>query len=482
MVLLLFGTIKIKMSKIKELLISVLIIGYSFQGIAKEIPNSFADLAEKLMPSVVNISTTTTVITNTNPFPGFQFPPGSPFEDMFKEFGTPQKRKSAALGSGFIIDEKGILITNNHVIQDAEDIVVRVGGEKEYKAKIIGADPLSDIAVLQINSKDKFTPVKFGNSDKARIGDWVIAIGNPFGLGGTVTSGIISARNRSIGLSRYEDYIQTDASINSGNSGGPLFNMDGDVIGINTAILGKGGSIGIGFSIPSNSAKKVIDQLIKFGETKRGWLGVRIQTVTQEIADIEKLDEPRGALVASVAEKSPSDKAGIKAGDIITEFNGVKIKEMKELPKIVAQTEVGKTVDVKIWRNKKEITKKIKLGRLETSSDFKKEEKKETEIETEISEIKSLKIIVRPITKDDIAQRNLPNQTTGLVITNIGKSSPVNYLSVNDIIVEAQKKKIKNSKDLENIIEAALKSNQKTILIAIYNNQNQRRYIGVKLD
>ena len=482
MVLLLFGTIKIKMSKIKELLISVLIISYSFQGIAKEIPNSFADLAEKLMPSVVNISTTTTVITNTNPFPGFQFPPGSPFEDMFKEFGTPQKRKSAALGSGFIIDEKGILITNNHVIQDAEDIVVKVGGEKEYKAKIIGADPLSDIAVLQINSKDKFTPVKFGNSDKARIGDWVIAIGNPFGLGGTVTSGIISARNRSIGLSRYEDYIQTDASINSGNSGGPLFNMDGDVIGINTAILGKGGSIGIGFSIPSNSAKKVIDQLIKFGETKRGWLGVRIQTVTQEIADIEKLDEPRGALVASVAEKSPSDKAGIKAGDIITEFNGVKIKEMKELPKIVAQTEVGKTVDVKIWRNKKEITKKIKLGRLETSSDFKKEEKKETEIETEISEIKSLKIIVRPITKDDIAQRNLPNQTTGLVITNIGKSSPVNYLSVNDIIVEAQKKKIKNSKDLENIIEAALKSNQKTILIAIYNNQNQRRYIGVKLD
>ena len=482
MVLLLFGTIKIKMSKIKELLISVLIISYSFQGIAKEIPNSFADLAEKLMPSVVNISTTTTVITNTNPFPGFQFPPGSPFEDMFKEFGTPQKRKSAALGSGFIIDEKGILITNNHVIQDAEDIVVKVGGEKEYKAKIIGADPLSDIAVLQINSKDKFTPVKFGNSDKARIGDWVIAIGNPFGLGGTVTSGIISARNRSIGLSRYEDYIQTDASINSGNSGGPLFNMDGDVIGINTAILGKGGSIGIGFSIPSNSAKKVIDQLIKFGETKRGWLGVRIQTVTQEIADIEKLDEPRGALVASVAEKSPSDKAGIKAGDIITEFNGVKIKEMKELPKIVAQTEVGKTVDVKIWRNKKEITKKIKLGRLETSSDFKKEEKKETEIETEISEIKSLKIIVRPITKDDIAQRNLPNQTTGLVITNIGKSSPVNYLSVNDIIVEAQKKKIKSSKDLENIIETALKSNQKTILIAIYNNQNQRRYIGVKLD
>jgi len=470
------------MIKFKKLFILLFVIVYSHQVFAKDAPASFADLAERLMPSVVNISTTTTVITNSNPFPGFQFPPGSPFEDMFKEFGTPQKRKSAALGSGFIIDEKGIVITNNHVIQDSEDIVVRVDGDKVFKAKIIGQDPLSDIAVLQIESKEKFIPVKFGNSDKARIGDWVIAIGNPFGLGGTVTSGIISARNRSIGLSRYEDYIQTDASINSGNSGGPLFDMNGDVIGINTAILGKGGSIGIGFSIPSNSAKKVVDQLIKFGETKRGWLGVRIQTVTQEIADIEKLDETRGALVASVAEKSPSDKAGIKAGDIITEFNGVKIKEMKELPKIVAQTEVGKTVDVKIWRNKKEITKKIKLGRLETSSDFKKEEKKETEIETEISEIKSLKIIVRPVTKDDIAKRNLPNQTTGLVITNIGKSSPVNYLSVNDIIVEAQKKKIKNTKDLENIIETALKSNQKTILIAIYNNQNQRRYIGVKLD
>ena len=470
------------MNKIKKLAITLFIVFFSHQVFAKDIPGSFADLAERLMPSVVNISTTTTVITNTNPFPGFEFPPGSPFEDMFKEFGTPQKRKSAALGSGFIISEEGIVITNNHVIQDSEDIVVRVGGDKEYKAKIIGADPLSDIAVLQIVSKDKFIPVKFGNSDKARIGDWVIAIGNPFGLGGTVTSGIISARNRSIGLARYEDYIQTDASINSGNSGGPLFDMNGDVIGINTAILGKTGSIGIGFSIPSNNAQKVVKQLIEFGETKRGWLGVRIQVVTKEIADIEKLDTPRGALVASVAEKSPSDKAGIKAGDIILEFNGTKIKEMKELPKIVAQTEVGKIVEVKVWRNKKEIIKKIKLGRLETSEDF-KEEKKEVEIETpEISEIKSLKIIVRPLNQKDIKQRKLPNQTTGLVITNIGKNSPINYLNIGDIIIEAQKKRIRSVKDLESIVSGVLKSNQKTILIVIYNNQNQRRYIGVKLD
>ena len=472
------------MNKIKKLLVIFFTISFVTQAVAKDAPASFADLAEKLMPSVVNISTTTTIVTNTNPFPGFKFPPGSPFEDMFKEFGTPQKRKSAALGSGFIIDEKGIVITNNHVIQDSEDIVVRVNGNEEYKAKIIGADPLSDIAVLQIDSKEKFIPVKFGDSDKARIGDWVIAIGNPFGLGGTVTSGIISARNRSIGLSRYEDYIQTDASINSGNSGGPLFDMDGNVIGINTAILGQSGSIGIGFSIPSNSAKKVVSQLIEFGETKRGWLGVRIQVVTKEIADIEKLGEPRGALVASVADKSPSDKAGIKAGDIILEFNGTKIKEMKELPKIVAQTEVGKVVSVKVWRNKKEIIKKIKLGRLETSEDFKekKKEKKETTEEQEILEIKSLKILVRPLNKKDIETRKLPNQTTGLVITNIDQNSPVNYLNVNDIIVEVQKKKIKSIKDLENIIKTALKSNQKTILIAIYNNQNQRRYIGVKLD
>ena len=245
------------MKKIQKVLIFILFFSFSFKLFAKTPPVSFADLAERLMPSVVNISTTTTVVTNTNPFPGFQFPPGSPFEDMFKEFGTPEKRKSYALGSGFIIKETGIVVTNNHVIQDAEDILVRVDGDKEYKATVIGSDPLSDIAVLQIDSKEKFIPVKFGDSAKARIGDWVIAIGNPFGLGGTVTAGIISARNRSIGLSRYEDYIQTDASINSGNSGGPLFDMKGDVIGINTAILGKGGSIGIGFSIPSNSAKKL---------------------------------------------------------------------------------------------------------------------------------------------------------------------------------------------------------------------------------
>ncbi len=468
------------MKKINFLLIVFLLFSFKSTVFGKDVPESFADLAEKLMPSVVNISTTQTVVTTKNPFPGFQFPPGSPFEDMFKEFGTPQTRKASALGSGFIIDTKGIVITNNHVISGADDIVVTVDGDKDYQAEVIGADPLSDIAVLKINSTDTFIPVKFGDSDKARIGDWVIAIGNPLGLGGTVTSGIISARNRTIGLSRYEDYIQTDASINQGNSGGPLFDMTGDVIGINTAILGQSGSIGIGFSIPSNSAKKVVEQLVKYGETKRGWLGVRIQVVTKEIAEIEKLGVPRGALVASVAENSPSDKANIKAGDIILEFNGTPIKEMKELPKIVAQTEVGKIVEVKVWRNKKEIIKKIKLGRLETSEDF-KVKKKEPE-KNEIVEIKSLKITVRLVTEDDVEKRDLPSNTTGVVIVQIGENSPVNYLKTNNIIVEVQKKKIKSIKDLEDIVKSTLQTKEKTMLIAIYNNQGQRRYIGVKLD
>ncbi len=464
---------------IKILLLILFSINIQNISNAANMPASFADLAEKLMPSVVNISTTTTITTRSNPFP-FEFPPGSPFEDMFKDYGTPQKRQTSALGSGFIIDEKGIVITNNHVIQGAEDVFVRVNGEKNIKAKVIGADPGMDLAVLQIESDQKFTPVKFGDSDTARIGDWVIAIGNPFGLGGTVTAGIISARNRSIGLSRYEDYIQTDASINQGNSGGPLFNMDGDVVGINTAILGQSGSIGIGFAIPSNSAQKVINQLIEFGETKRGWLGVRIQTVTKDIADVEKLDEPRGALVASVAENSPSDKGGIKAGDIILEFDGKKINEMSELPRMVAETEVGKRVKLKVWRNKREITKEIILGRLETSEDFKSqglvtEKPKEDAID-------GLKIKVRLLNKDDIKERNLPKNTTGLVITEIDKDSPVNYLQVNNIIVEAQKKKINTIGDLDNIVKLALKSNDKSLLIAIYNNNNQRRYIGVKLN
>jgi len=252
----------------QKILLILIIVTFSPYSNANAVPESFADLAEELMPSVVNISTTQTVRTTSNQFP-FQFPPGSPFEEMFKDFQRPTERKASSLGSGFIIKENGMVITNNHVIAGADDILVKVNS-KEYKAKVIGADPYMDIAVLKMETKDKFKPVGFGNSDKARVGDWVVAIGNPFGLGGTVTSGIISARNRDIGMTRYDDFIQTDASINQGNSGGPLFNLKGEVVGINTAIIapGRSGSIGIGFAIPSNAASKVIDQLISYGETR----------------------------------------------------------------------------------------------------------------------------------------------------------------------------------------------------------------------
>ena len=447
----------------------------------KTLPNSFADLAEKLMPSVVNISSTQTIKTIANPFP-FQFPPGSPFEDMFKEFNRQTERKATALGSGFIIDSEGIVVTNNHVIQGAEDIIVSVNGSTEYEAKVLGRDPYMDLAVLKIESDEKFQPVKFGDSDKARIGDWVIAIGNPFGFGGTVTSGIISSRNRDIGLTRYDDFIQTDASINQGNSGGPLFDLTGKVIGINTAIIapGQSGSIGIGFAIPSNSASKVIDQLIKYGETKRGWLGVRIQEVTKEIADLENLEKPEGALVASVSENSPADKAGIKAGDIILEFDEKRVDTMRTLPKLVAQTEVGKKVILKIWRNEKLISKKVLLGRLELSEEFKTENIIEPDTSKYVK-VEDLKISVRDLNKNDIDERELPKNTTGVVVTEIFEGSPLVFVSVNDIIVELQKKKIKNSEQFSDLVKEIINEDEKTLYLAIYNSNNQRSYITVKL-
>jgi len=466
-----------------SLLICLLILS-SASAQAKTIPSSFADLAERLMPSVVNIASTYTTKTSTNPFKQFQFPPGSPFEDMFKEFNKQTERKATALGSGFIIGKEGIVVTNNHVIQGAEDIIVTVKGSTEYKATVIGKDPYMDLAVLQIESKDKFVPVSFGDSDKARVGDWVIAIGNPFGLGGTVTSGIISARNRDIDLTRYDDFIQTDASINVGNSGGPLFDMQGNVIGINTAIFAPGGatsgSIGVGFAIPSNSASVVVDQLIEYGETKRGWLGVRIQEVTKEIAELEKLEKPEGALVASVADKSPADKGGILPGDIILEFDGEKVETMRTLPKLVAQSEVGKKVILKIWRNRKMISKKVLLGRLESSEQFKAETKKETDVSDD-TEVESLKILVRDLNKEDILERKLPKDTTGVVITKILEGSPLMFVSINDILVELQKQKIRNSKQFSNLIDEIIKKGTSTIYFAKYNSSNQRSYITVKL-
>ena len=463
-----------------KILLILIIFNFSIYSQAKAVPESFADLAEKLMPSVVNISTTQTVRTTSNQFP-FQFPPGSPFEEMFKDFQTPTERKASSLGSGFIIKENGIVITNNHVIAEADDILIKVNS-KEYKAKVIGADPYMDIAVLKMETKDKFKPVQFGNSDIARVGDWVVAIGNPFGLGGTVTSGIISARNRDIGMTRYDDFIQTDASINQGNSGGPLFNLKGEVVGINTAIIapGRSGSIGIGFAIPSNAASKVIDQLVNYGETRRGWLGVRIQEVTKEIAEAVELKKPEGALVASVGEKSPADKAGVKAGDIILKFDGKKIDTMRTLPKVVANTEVGKNVEIQIWRNKKLISKKLKLGRLESSEEFK--EKKSKQKRTEEFEIEKLKITVRDLNKKDISSRNL-KITKGVVITEISSKSPLSgQLNINDIIIEAKRTPITKSSDLKNLVDKIIKQGDKNLLLSIIDSNNRRRYIGIKLN
>jgi len=467
------------MSFLRKIFLGFIVISFTVLQ-AKPVPDSFADLADKLMPSVVNISTTQTVKTTSNPFP-FQFPPGSPFGEMFKDFEQPRERKASSLGSGFIIKANGTVITNNHVIANAEDILVRVG-DKEYKAKVVGADPYMDIAVLKMETKDKFTPVSFGDSDKARVGDWAVAIGNPFGLGGTVTAGIISARNRDINLTRYDDFIQTDASINQGNSGGPLFNLKGEVIGINTAIIapGQSGSIGIGFAIPANAASNVIDQLMEFGETKRGWLGVRIQEVSKEIAEVEKLKKIEGALVASVGENSPADKAGIKAGDIILEFDGKKIDTMRTLPKVVANTKVGKSVQLKIWRNKKLITKRLTLGRLESSEEFKENKSK---IVPKDKEIDILKITVRDLTEQDIKSRNLKEGSTGAVIVDIANRSPlINLLSVNDVIIEVQKKSVKDTSDLNEIVSDIFKKGEKTLLLTVINKNNQRNYLGVKIN
>ncbi|MFL5206074.1 MAG: Do family serine endopeptidase, partial [Microvirga sp.] len=343
---------------------------------ARSAPESFADLAEEVTGAVVNISASTTVEARNRTLP--QLPPGTPFEDLFEEFfnrrgqggngeNSPSRpRSSNSLGSGFVIDPSGIVVTNNHVIGDANDISVIFPDGTRLKAEIVGKDSKVDMAVLKVKSDKPLKAVKFGDSDSIRPGDWVMAIGNPFGLGGSVTAGIVSARGRNIESGPYDNYIQTDASINKGNSGGPLFNMNGEVIGINTAILSPtGGSVGIGFAVPASTAVPIIDQLRQFGETRRGWLGVRIQNVDDATAEALNLGTARGALIAGIDEKGPAKPAGLEVGDVIVRFDGKEVKDSRDLPRIVASSPVGKAVDVAIVRKGQEMTKQVTLGRLE---------------------------------------------------------------------------------------------------------------------
>ena len=353
--------------------------GMAMNARAQEGPASVADLSARLIDSVVNISTSQTVGGDDRNVPRPQLPEGSPFQEFFDEFfdqqpegGPPRSRQVQSLGSGFVIDAEGIIITNNHVIEDADEVSVNFNDGTKIEAEIIGRDQKTDIAVLRIDPGDKeLKAVSFGDSETARVGDWVLAIGNPFGLGGTVTLGIVSAIGRDINSGPYDNFIQTDAAINRGNSGGPLFNMQGEVIGINTAIISpSGGSIGIGFSVPAELARNVIDQLIEFGETRRGWLGVRIQTVTDEIAESLGMDRADGALVAGVIKGGPVDDGSIEPGDVIIEFNGRPIATTRELPRIVADTPVGQEVDVVVIRKGERKTVKVTLGRLEDSEEL----------------------------------------------------------------------------------------------------------------
>ncbi len=448
---------------------------------AKQAPDSFSNLAEKLSPSVVNISTTTIIKDRKYNTPSF--PPGSPFEEFFKQFQDPNqgKRSAQSLGSGFIIDSKGFIITNNHVIDNAEKIMVILHDDSSFEATVVGKDPKTDVALLKIEPKNKkLKAVKFGNSDKLRVGDWVMAIGNPFGFGGTVTAGIVSARGRNIGGS-YDDYIQTDASINRGNSGGPLFDMQGNVVGINTAIFSQsGGSVGIGFAVSSNLAKQVSDQLRKYGRTKRGWLGVLIQQISKEIANSLGLKNTNGALVSSATENGPAYKAGVKSGDVILEFNGKKIKTMNELPKFVANTPVGEKVNLVIWRNGKIITLKVILGELELAekTDLLTTKKNNTKQQ----DFSKVGFSVKELDQKSIKKFNIKDFTNGVIITNVRPNSKAYEGGLREgmIIIRVGQTEVNDVKIISKAIDTARKQKRNALLMLVsYKGSN--RFVAIEI-
>ena len=464
-------------------MLAAILVVWAGAANARTAPESFADLAEKLLPSVVNISTTQTVEGREGPqIP--QLPPGSPFEEFFKEFfdrNQPQQRsrRATSLGSGFIISDDGYIVTNNHVIAEADEISVILQDDTRIKAELVGRDPKTDLAVLKVETDKKLTAVEFGNSRKARVGDWVVAIGNPFGLGGTVTAGIISARGRDINAGPYDDFIQTDASINRGNSGGPMFNLKGEVIGINTAIYSpSGGSVGIGFAIPASTAEPVIRQLIKNGSVKRGWLGVHIQAVTEEIAETLGLKDAEGALVASVIEDSPAAQGGIKAGDVILEFDGKDVKEMRSLPRIVAETEVGKPVDVEIWRDGDDKTLQVSVGELKDDA---KVASKSSGPDGDLT-VEDLGLTLTSIT-DKVRERfKLKKDTKGVVVTKVDSDGPAAQKEIRpgDVIIEVSQQEVETPAEVRSRVADAKKAGRKSVLLHI-EGQNGLRFVAVRI-
>ena len=454
---------------------SIMITFSAVGGAAANRPNSFADQVEQLSPAVVNISTTTIVSEG----PGMdmpQFPPGSPFEEFFKNFGDENRqRRASSLGSGFIINAEGIVVTNFHVIENAEEITVTLSDETSFTAKVLGQDQKTDIAVLKIDPGDTaLTAVPFGDSDSLRVGDWVLAIGNPFGLGGTVTAGIVSARGRDIGNGPYDDFIQTDASINRGNSGGPLFNTDGEVIGINTAIFSQsGGSVGIGFAISSNLAKRVTKQLVEFGTTRRGWLGVFIQEVTSDIAETLGLEGSGGALVSSVNENSPADIAGLEPGDVILSFDGKKIERMRDLPRIVAETDIGTTVVVEIFRGGRLSTVEVTLGELEKAELVGLVgEQPEGDAQT----LDRLGFTVDDLDGELAAELGLDDTLTGVVVTEVAADSPAMEKGVEpgDIIRRFGQRRVDSAADLAASVAETLDAGRSGVLLLIERDGRER--------
>jgi serine protease Do len=460
-------------------------------------PDNIADVAEQVIDAVVNISTSQTVESRgTTPpnMPNIQ--PGSPFEEFFQEFFRERRgqdgpnrertpRRTNSLGSGFVIDADGVVVTNNHVIADADEITVVFNDGSKLKAEVIGRDTKVDIALLRVKPPKPLKAVKFGDSEKLRLGEWVIAIGNPFMLGGSVTAGIVSARNRDINSGPYDNYIQTDAAINRGNSGGPLFNLEGEVIGINTAIISpSGGSIGIGFAVPSKTALAVIDQLRQFGETRRGWLGVRIQQVTDEIADSLNIKPARGALIAGIDDKGPAKPAGIEPGDVVIKFDGRDIREMRDLPRIVADTPVGKDVEVVIVRKGKEEKKTVKLGRLEDGERTRQASIQKDAVPEDKSTVKKTLGLELSNLSDDLRKRyKIKDGVKGVLVTGVdaGSAAADKRLSAGDVIVEVAQESVATAADVQNKIEQMKKDGRKSALLLVSNAEGEVRFVALTI-